>query len=349
MKRRLLFSMMLIAATATVTYTVLSGGKAQSKTAPAPVKAHDEILAARGRVEPISEEIHIGAEVSGKLQSVLVKEGDRVRAGQVIAVLENDEYRAQVTSAEARLQEKQATLRRVVHGARDQERQEAMALVKEAEAVMENARSEADRRKGLLEKGAISREEADRAEQAYKVARARHEAAVQHHRLLDDAAREEDRSRAEAEVQLALGQLAESRARLAKTFVRSPINGVVLRKHHNSGETVLDAPATPIVTLGDVSRLRVRAEVDESDIAAIAVGQKVYVTADAYGNKRFTGTLARIGSALGKKQVVSDEPADLVDRKILEAFVDLAPGTSLRPGLRVDVFIELGDGSHAAR
>jgi multidrug efflux pump subunit AcrA (membrane-fusion protein) len=101
--------------------------------------------------------------------------------------------------------------------------------------------------------------------------------------------------------------------------------------------------------LGDVSRLRVRAEVDESDIAAIAVGQKAYVTADAYGAKRFAGSLVRIGSALGKKQVVSDEPADLVDRKVLEAFVDLDRGAPLRPGLRVDVFIELGDRPHGTQ
>ena len=69
-------------------------------------------------MEPVSEDIKIGSELSGKLRSVLVEEGDHIRKGQVLAVLENDDYRAEVPAAQADVSAKEATLRKVVNGAR---------------------------------------------------------------------------------------------------------------------------------------------------------------------------------------------------------------------------------------
>jgi multidrug resistance efflux pump len=94
---------------------------------------------------------------------VSIEEGSAVRAGQTIAVLVNADYAAQVASARATLQERQAALRRVVNGARTQERLEAQAAVEEADAILGNALAERDRRRDLLEQGAISRDGAGRA------------------------------------------------------------------------------------------------------------------------------------------------------------------------------------------
>jgi len=280
---------------------------------------------------------------------VLVEEGMRIHRGQIIATLSNDELQAQVVSAEAVVREKEAALRHIVNGARQQERLEALANVKTTEALLADERQQSERRLQLLQKGAVSREEAERSEQAYAAARARHEAALQHYAVVNADAREEDVAKASADVDLARGQLEQSRARLAKTIIRSPINGVVLRKHRRTGEAVLDGPATPVVTLGDVSSLRVRAEVDESDICLVAVGQKGYVTADAYGSRQFPGKIVRVGSAVGRKQVITDEPSDKDDRKVLDVLLELQPGSPLKPGLRVDTFIQTGDASHACR
>jgi HlyD family secretion protein len=198
------------------------------------------------------------------------------------------------------------------------------------------------RRRSLFEKGVIAREESDRAEREYKVARAKFEAASQRHSLIDDEAREEDRAKAEADVALARAQLAEARARLEKTFIRSPLDAVVLRKHLNTGETVSEMRESPVVTLADISILRVRADVDETDVNKVEVGQSVYVTADAYGDKRFRGRVIRIGQVLGKKNIRTDEPTERVDTKILETLIELERGTYLPPGLRVDAFIVVG-------
>jgi HlyD family secretion protein len=299
------------------------------------------LIAGPGRVEPYSEDIKIGSELSGRLKSVNVEEGDAIRHGQVLAELENADYRAQVESARASVVAKEATLRKVINGARRQERDEAWSSVNEAKAVMENSQSELHRRQELFQAGVVSREELDRYEREADVAKAKYEAAVQQHALVDDHAREEDQSFAEADLKLAQGQLAEAEARYEKTFIRSPIDGTVLRKHHRSGESVSNSSTVPdpVLTIGDRKTLRVRVDVDETDVSKVQVGQRAYVTADAYGTKKFWGHVVRLGQQLGPKNVRTDEPTERVDTKILETLVELDPGSQLPDGLRVDAFI----------
>jgi len=298
-------------------------------------------VAGPGRVEPLSEDIKVGSEISGKLTSVLVEEGDHVRRGQVLAILQNNDYQAQVASAEADLAEKEADLRKIVNGARREERSEALASVNEAQAVMDNARTEMERRQRLYREGVVSPEEADRYEREFKVATARHDEAAQHYALLDAPAREEDRARGEADAALARAQLDEARARYEKTFVRSPIDGVVLRKHHRPGESVTNSSTSPdpVVTLGEEKVLRVRMDVDEDDVAQVRLGDRAYVTADAYRGTKFWGHVVRIGQEMGPKNVRTDDPAERVDKKILETLIRLDDGHELPIGLRVESFI----------
>jgi ABC exporter DevB family membrane fusion protein len=305
------------------------------------VRNTSRMIAGPGRVEPSSEDIKIGSELSGRLKSVNVEEGDAIQRGQVLAELENADYRAQVESARANVIAKQAVLRKVINGARRQERDEARSSVNEAKAVTENAKSELHRRQELFSAGVVSREELERYAREADVAQAKYEAAVQQHALVDDHAREEDRSLAEADLQLAQAQLNEAQARYDKTFIRSPLDGTVLRKHHRSGESVSNSSTVPdpVLTIGDRKRLRVRVDVDETDVSKVNVGQKAYVTADAFGKQKFWGHVVRVGQQLGPKNVRTDEPTEKVDTKILETLVELDPGSHLPDGLRVDAFI----------
>lgn len=307
------------------------------------------LIAGPGRVEPSSEDIKIGSELSGRLRSVNVEEGDAIRRGQVLAELENADYRAQVESARAGVVAREAALRKVINGARRQERDQAWSSVNEAKAVMENSQAELHRRQELFAAGVVSREELDRFAREADVAKAKYQAAVEQHSLVDDHPREEDRSVAEADLQLARAQLSEAQARYEKTFIRSPIDGSVLRKHHRSGESVSNSSTVPdpILTIGDNKLLRVRVDVDETDVSKVRVGQKAYVTADAFGKQKFWGRVVRVGQQLGPKNVHTDEPTEKVDTKILETLVELDPGSQLPDGLRVDAFI-VPDGSELA-
>jgi HlyD family secretion protein len=298
------------------------------------------LIAAPGRVEAVSEEVRVSSELSGRLKAVNVEEGDRVQRRQVLAEIQNDDYRARVSEAEAELAQRQAELRRTVNGARTQERREAEASMQAAEAVLNNAKTEALRRRGLADRNVISRDEADRYERAYQVARAQYDQAAQHFSLIDADAREEDRAHAEAAVATAKAQLAEARAYLEKSYIRAPISGVILRKLRHTGESVSTQFDSPVVTMADDSVLRVRLDVDESDVSKLRVGQRAYVTAEAYGDHKFWGSVIRVGRILGKKNVRTEEPSEHVDTKILETLVELDPGQKLPLGLRVDSFVE---------
>ena len=348
-------SLILISAATLVLIVSLKLFSAHSEKVSAAQKASqsaqpEPLVAGPGRVEPISEDIQIGSELSGKLKSVKVEEGDSIKRGEVLAVLMNGDYRAQVLSAEAQVNAREATLRKVVNGARQQERAEALSTVHETEAVMNNANAEMERRRQLFTAGVISREEYERYSREYDVARAKYREASEHHSLVDDHAREEDQAMAEADLRLAKANLEDAKARYEKTIIRSPIDGTVLRKHHRNGESVSNSSTVPdpIVTIGDKNVLRVRVDVDETEVSRVRVGQKAYVTADAFGDKRFWGRVVRVSEQLGPKNIRTDEPTERVDRKILETLVELESGSHLPVGLRVDAFI-VTDGGQLAR
>jgi HlyD family secretion protein len=300
----------------------------------------DGLISAPGRVEAISEEIRVSSELSGRLHSVPVEEGDRVHKGQVLAQIENEDYIARVSAAEATLAQRQAELERTINGARSQERRASEASLKAAKAVLDNARREAERRRNLADKEMISHDEAERYERAYQVAQADYERASQEFSLIDADARVEDRRRAEAAVATAEAQLSEARAFLEKTYIRSPLDGIVLRKFRHAGESVSTQFDSPVVTLADDSSLRVRLDIDETDVAHLRVGQPAYVTAEAYGPQKFTGRIIRVGHILGRKNIRTDEPSERVDTKILETLVQLDPGQQLPLGLRVDAYVQ---------
>jgi multidrug resistance efflux pump len=171
------------------------------------------------------------------------------------------------------------------------------------------------------------------------VATARVEALRQRRALVDADAREEDASRASSDVALAKARLDEARAMLEKTFVRAPISGIVLRRHRRAGESVSTQFDSPIVTLADRSIIRIRVDVDETDIGRVSLGQPAYVTAEAFGTRRFAGKVVRIGQTLGKKNVRTDEPTERVDQKVLETLLELEDGHELPIGLRVQAFV----------
>src|SRR5260370_8188667 len=193
--RRFSISILLLAAAAAALIFVLRRNTepATIQSASAPAQPEAEAIVAPGRVEPASEEVKISSQVPGRLSSVPIEEGDRVRRDHVIAVISNEDYRARLTSAEARLKLREAELQRIVNGSRDQERREALAFVKEAEAVLAHAKSELARKQELFRNDDISRSDKERAEREYEVARARYDATRDHPPVADPASRHTNR------------------------------------------------------------------------------------------------------------------------------------------------------------
>ncbi|MFM8410394.1 MAG: HlyD family secretion protein [Alphaproteobacteria bacterium] len=355
MNRRVMLLVLVAAGTGAGLVRVASRAPVTAAEAPAPratgTRPADLPIAGPGRIEAATEEVDVAPERSGTLAQVLVEEGDTVHAGQVIARLVHRDDEARVEAARARLAVAEADRVRLVNGARPEERRESTAVAAQANAALAHARIEVERTRALFAEGVIARETLDRAERDWRVATARRTETNERAAVVDAAARADELARADAEVQLARATLAEAMALLEKAVVRAPIDGVVLRKHHHAGEAVsLDAPQPAVVTMADTRELRARVEVDERDVAGLSTGRAAWVTADAFGTRRFEGRVIRVGRMLGRKQVRTGQPAEKVDTKVLEVLVELAPGTDLPIGLRVDGYIERrqGDGVDGA-
>src|SRR5262249_50644668 len=154
--------------------------------------------------------------------------------------------------------------------------------------------------------------DADRTE---RVAAARVDAARERLDLVNVGPREEDRASAAAAADLARAKLAEARAQYDKTFVRAPIDGVILRRRAKTGESVSVQFDSPSVTMADDHVRGVGMEVDETEVAHVEVGQSAFVKADGFGDRRFPGRVIRVGQILGRKNIRTDEPTERVDTK----------------------------------
>jgi ABC exporter DevB family membrane fusion protein len=296
------------------------------------------VVTAPGLVEAASEEIAVRAEIPGRITQIAVEEGQKVERGQIIAVLDDAEWRARADAAQAEVQQREAELTAGLNGANQLQRRDAWVGLKEAEAVVQQASAEFRRRQSLYAQGAISREQLEKSASDLDVAQQRLEAASLRREMAGAHILDTDRERLEAAVRSARARFQEARLTLAKATIRAPIAGVVLHRFQHTGELVSPESA-PIVTLADASELRVRAEVDEDDVASVRPDQKAYVTAQAYGDRRFAGHVIRIAGVLGKKNVKTGDPAERADTKVLETLIELDPGAQLPLGLRVTAYL----------
>ncbi|HEX3684785.1 MAG TPA: HlyD family efflux transporter periplasmic adaptor subunit [Bryobacteraceae bacterium] len=295
-------------------------------------------IAAPGVVEAASDEIAVRAEIPGRLTSVAVEEGGHVARHQVVATQNDSLARTRVEAAEAEVKLRQAELTAVLNGANQLQRREVWVHMKEAEAALAQARAEYERRQKLFAQGALPREEVERAAAELEVSQERVEEATLHRQMIGAPAIDTDREHAEAALAAAKANLDEARALIAKATIRAPLAGIVVHRFLQPGELASEASG-PILTIADLAKLRVRAEIDEADIGAICLGEKAYVTAPAYGDRRFGGQVVRIASALGRKKVSTGDPSERVDTKVLETLIELDPGTSLPLGLQVTCYL----------
>jgi RND family efflux transporter MFP subunit len=146
---------------------------------------------------------------------------------------------------------------------------------------------------------------------------------------------------AEAAYRSSAAALDEARAVLEYATITAPFRGTVLRKFKEVGEGVAGNGAPePLFRIADLSRLKVTAEVPERDIAALRVGERAEVRTDAYPEDRFGATVSRVGLAIGRKTLRSDDPRERLDEKVLEVELSLAADARLKSGMTVDVVLE---------
>ncbi|MDR3588897.1 MAG: HlyD family secretion protein [Negativicutes bacterium] len=243
--------------------------------------------------------VAISAKINGRIEKVLVDEGDEVKAGQVIAVIEQQEFQAQAEQARANLAIAQAKLAALVAGNRPQEIAQANAGVLQARANMENARRNSERDETLYQQGAISVQQREASRTAYDIARAQHIAAEQQYSLSVEGTRAEDIQMAQAQVQQALAALKNAEIQLADTTIKAPVAGTVGLKSVEQGEIV--AFGQQLFNITNLADVWIGANIEESYIGRIKTGQPVNFTVDAYPGQKFSGQVTEVGPAAGSQ------------------------------------------------
>lgn len=289
--------------------------------APAPARA--QVVSAPGIVEPASRIVELRTQVQGRLARVTKDAGDAVAAGEVVAELENEVERAQVTLREAELARARAALQRAERGARCEVRARARADLEKAAAVLERARLDLQRAEALVQRAVQPEHTLDAARADLAAARAARDAAAAWAAELEAGERPEVLDEARAEVARAEAALRLAQAQLERTLVRSPLDGRVVYRFREPGEVVgIPNEGPPLLTVGG-GPLRLRCDVDARDIALVTPGQPVQATAPAFPGVVLEGRVLRQELTLGRKNFRTDRPRERIDTKVLEVVVEL--------------------------
>lgn len=299
-------------------------------------------VAAEGKVEARPGfDVNVGTgQLNGKVEHILVKEGESVRAGQVVAVLQNEDARARVVAAEQDLAVARSRLREVASGARKEEILEAAAALEGAKAVRDEAERLLRRYAELYRQGMVSPAALDERERAFRAAQAGVEEAVQRKKLLEAGPKPETLALYRDQVGQAEAALDYNRKLLDLTVVHAPISGVVIQRYLAEGEGV--TPEIPILDIADLDRIWINAEVDETAGGKIKVGDPVEITSEAYPRKTFRGRIERIADYAGVRKIRPSNPAVNLGLKVVQVKIALLEKTPLKLGMTVDVRITPG-------
>jgi len=261
--------------------------------------------------------VSVGSQVSGQIMELLADYNSQVGKGQVIARIDPENFKARVLQSEAELAVARASVS-IKRAAIERGKAElvnarealeaARAQTEKARVALADAKRDLERKRTLHKNKIISESEIDRARAVHDQALAQLDAAGADQRAMASVvgSREAALKMAEAEVEYALAQvkqkeaaLQNSRIDLDHTIIRSPVNGVVIERSVDIGQTVaasLQAP-TLFTIAQDLRQMQVEADIDEADIGQVQPGQRATFTVDAFPEKEFPGQIQQIRKA----------------------------------------------------
>lgn len=297
----------------------------------------DHQLRIAGNIE--AHESMVSFKVQGRIVELPVQEGQYVKQGDLLAKLDDDDYRQQVTVDEATVQTREAELDLAVAGSRVQEIQAAKQSLIDAQADLDLKRAEFRRRESLLAEQGVAREDVENARTLMKRAQATYERVRQTYEQIAEGTRKEEIAVRRANLRLAQEQLQMSRVQLGYTRLSAPVSGVVLVRQAELGEVV--APGTPVVTIADVDHLWMRGYVNETDLGRVRWNQPATLRTDTYPEKTYQGRVSFISSQAEftpKSVETYKERVTLVYR----IKIDLAnPNHELKPGMPAEAVIDV--------
>lgn len=356
-----------IAATSAIAYYGISqsGLLTQPSTEPVATPPPVKKVTALGRLEPEAEAISLAAPVDldgDRLAQLLVTEGDIVKQGQVVVILDaQGRLQDELLQAQEQVKNARAKLNQVKAGAKSGEIQAQQATIVQLEAELSGSRetqnatiarwrsevrtanAEYNRFVQLYRQGAIAASNLDTKRLAAETAAAQlQEALATKNRNLDSLqaqinaakatlnriaeVRPVDVETAQTEVDSAIASVKRAQTALDRAYIRAPIAGQILKIHTRPGEKLSDEG---IVDMGKTDRMIAVAEIYQTDIAKVQVGQQATITSQAFDGE-IKGKVAQIGMQVERQKVFSNQPGENLDRRIVEVKILLNPEDSKR-------------------
>jgi HlyD family secretion protein len=254
--------------------------------------------------------INVNSKVTGRLAWIGVEKGDKVKEGQVLVRLEDEEFRAAYEQAQGALDNAKAYLEELQHGSRPEEIQEAQHNLDEARATLVNDKLTLDRTKELSSSGVVSRQALDDATAKFDSDQQRVNSLDKAFQLMKIGPRPEEIERAKGALIQAQGQVDYAKSQLEATVIRAPVTGTILDRTAEKGELITaqfasaaaGGPQGSVVSLADLNDLQVELDIAQADFARLGPKQKGIITTDAYPDRKYNGEIAQISPEANRQK-----------------------------------------------
>ena len=244
------------------------------------------IVETTGTIE--ATQVDIRSEVAGRILKLFVNEGDIVKPGDILAIVDHEKLTFEVQKAEAQAHESQAKLELLQNGYRKEDVQKAQAAMQEAEIFLKNVEKEYVRIKQLHANKIVSESTKDTYATNYKTALTRYEQARQEYYLMQSGYRAEDVAAGKALKESADASVLQANRSIQDATIRSPCKGIISERYVESGE--LDCAGSILVSITDLENVWVKCYVSEKYLSKLKIGQSSIISVDVlHGQRTFSG------------------------------------------------------------
>jgi HlyD family secretion protein len=286
------------------------------------------VLTATGYIIP-HHKIEANSKVTGRVAWIGVEKGDKVKEGQVLVRLEDQEFRAQYDQARGAAGSARAQLEQLQHGSRPEEIQQTEHNLSEARATAANDKTTLDRTKRLVTQAVLSQQALDDATAKYEASQQRVHSLEQSYQLAKLGPRAEEIARAQGALTQAEGQAAYAKAQLDATVIRAPISGTILDRSVEKGELLTGqfaSAARPVFSLANLEDIQADLDVAQDDFAKLSPHQKAVVTVDAFPDLKWDGVIAEVSPEANRQKATIEVKVQILN-----------PDSHLRPEMNTTV------------
>src|SRR6266498_1229480 len=305
---------------AALAYRLFAGDVPEVEVARATAESSNDssaatVLSATGYIVA-HHKIEANSKVTGRVAWIGVEKGDKVKEGQVLVRLEDQEFRAQYDQARGAAESARAQLEELQHGSRPEEIQQSQHNLSEARATAANDKVTLDRTRNLVNQGVLSQQALDDVSAKYEASQQRVNSLEQSYQLSKIGPRAEQIARARGAVLQAQGQAAYAKSQLDATVIRAPISGTILDRSVEKGELLTGqfaSAARPVFSIADLKDLQVELDIAQDDFSKLGPKQKGDVFVDAFPDRTYHGQIAEISPEGDRQKATVQVKVQILD------------------------------------